>query len=186
VDVLNLTANGTIPVGHAPRAVAFAPDGMSAFVTNLLDGTVSVIDTNSGTVSGNPITVGGAPVAVAISDDGATAYVANLMTNTVSVIDTATRAVDAIEGVTAPFDVALGPTCPPPDPTPTPTVGPTCVGDCDGDGQILVNELITGVNIALNNLPITSCRAFDTNGSGQVEINELITAVNNAQSGCTG
>jgi YVTN family beta-propeller protein len=166
--------------------VAFAPNGASAFVTNILDGTVSVIDTATDTVSGNPIAVDGAPVAIAVSGDSDTAYVANLMANTVSVIDTATRAVDAIEGVTAPFDVGLGNTCPSPDPTPSPTVGPTCAGDCNGDGQVLVNELITGVNIALNNSPISACSAMDTDGNGQVEINELIAAVNSAQSGCTG
>jgi YVTN family beta-propeller protein len=178
IDVPSLASAGTIAVGHAPRAIAFIPDGASAFVTNLLDATVSVIDVAAGMTSGDPITVGGAPVAIAVTPNGDTAYVANLMSNTISVIDTATRAVDTINGVPAPFDVALGPTCPAPD--------PTCTGDCDGNGEVVISELITGVNIALNNQSINVCSDFDADNSGGVEINELIAAVNNAQAGCNG
>jgi hypothetical protein len=51
-------------------------------------------------------------------------------------------------------------------------------GDCNGDGMVTINELIIGVNIALNNLPVTACPAFDTDASGSVTIDELIAAVN--------
>jgi hypothetical protein len=61
---------------------------------------------------------------------------------------------------------------------------PTCVGDCDGDGEVSIGELITGVNISLGNQQISVCPAFDANGDGQVGINELIQAVNNALEGC--
>ncbi len=61
---------------------------------------------------------------------------------------------------------------------------PTCVGDCDGDGTVAINELITGVNIALGSAQLSVCPAFDANGDGMVGINELITAVNNALEGC--
>ena len=67
---------------------------------------------------------------------------------------------------------------------PTPTPPPTCVGDCNGDGEVAINELITGVNIALGSLPLDRCSSFDINGDGEIEINELITAVNNALAGC--
>ncbi len=59
-----------------------------------------------------------------------------------------------------------------------------CVGDCDGSGDVSVNELITMVDIALGNLPVSSCTAGDANGDGTIEINEIITAVNNALNGC--
>jgi len=36
------------------------------------------------------------------------------------------------------------------------------------------------VNIALGNLPLSACPAFDVNGDGKVTINELIRAVNAA------
>jgi hypothetical protein len=61
---------------------------------------------------------------------------------------------------------------------------PSCVGDCNGDGEVTINELIVGVNIALGNAAVDSCPAFDANGNGMVTINELIAAVNNASEGC--
>ncbi|HSQ01559.1 MAG TPA: hypothetical protein VL049_30415 [Candidatus Dormibacteraeota bacterium] len=61
---------------------------------------------------------------------------------------------------------------------------PACAGDCNGDGSVAVNELITGVNIALGNSTVANCRSFDRNGDGSVSINELIAAVNAALNGC--
>lgn len=73
-----------------------------------------------------------------------------------------------------------------PTPTPTPTEGAsTCIGDCNDDGEVAINELITGVNMALGVAPPTSCPSFDVNGDGEVGINELIQAVTNALSGCS-
>jgi hypothetical protein len=60
----------------------------------------------------------------------------------------------------------------------------TCVGDCNGDGMVAINELITGVNIALGSSPVSACPSFDVNGDGSVAINELIGGVNNALNGC--
>jgi len=60
-----------------------------------------------------------------------------------------------------------------------------CVGDCDGNGQVAINELIVGVNIALGGAPSDACSSFDTNGDGAVAINELIAGVNNALQGCS-
>ena len=59
-----------------------------------------------------------------------------------------------------------------------------CVGDCNGDGMVAINELITGVNIALGATPLSQCPSFDLNGDNMVGINELITAVNNALGVC--
>src|SRR5262249_38145413 len=65
------------------------------------------------------------------------------------------------------------------------TVGPgACVGDCNGDHQVAVNEMVTGVNIALGSAPISQCPSFDTNGNGMVEVNELISGVNALLNGC--
>jgi hypothetical protein len=60
---------------------------------------------------------------------------------------------------------------------------PPCLGDCDGDGTVTVNELLTLVNIALGNLPLSACIA-DTNGDGTVTIEEIVAAVRNALQGC--
>jgi hypothetical protein len=70
-----------------------------------------------------------------------------------------------------------------PTPIPTPTPVP-CVGDCNGDGEVTVDELLTMVNIALGNLPVTSCSAGDGNGDGEVTVDEILLATNNALRGC--
>ncbi len=59
-----------------------------------------------------------------------------------------------------------------------------CAGDCNADGAVAINELISGVNIALGTAPLSSCAAFDSGGDGLVAINELIAAVNAALIGC--
>lgn len=59
-----------------------------------------------------------------------------------------------------------------------------CGGDCNGDGRVVINELITGVNIALGSQPVSVCPSFDVSRDGTVAINEIISAVNNALNGC--
>jgi len=73
--------------------------------------------------------------------------------------------------------------------TQLPTAPPTvtalpCVGDCDGNGQVTVDEILTMVNIALGSTPVTACDAGDANHDGQITIDEILTAVNNALNGC--
>ena len=58
-----------------------------------------------------------------------------------------------------------------------------CTGDCSSDGAVAINELITGVTIALG-APLAGCPAFDRNGDQAVTVEELIAAVNNALLGC--
>jgi hypothetical protein len=75
--------------------------------------------------------------------------------------------------------------------TPTQTVPPTstprpCVGDCNDDGTVTVDEILTMVNIALGNTPVTACEAGDANGDGQITVDEILAAVNNALNGCAG
>lgn len=94
------------------------------------------------------------------------------------------------------FEVFVGiPTPTPPAtatagvPTPTATATATpevsdCAGDCNGDGEITVDELITGVNVALGAADISSCLAFDTNRDGTVTVDEILVAVNRALTGC--
>jgi hypothetical protein len=59
-----------------------------------------------------------------------------------------------------------------------------CAGDCNRDGLVSINELITAVNIALGNSPLSGCRVTDLDGNGRLEVNELIAAVNDALAGC--
>ncbi len=88
---------------------------------------------------------------------------------------------------TVPATPTATPTEPPlPTPTATPTLPPVpaCLGDCGGDGEVTVDEIILGVNIALEQTGLEACPPFDGNGDGLVTVDELIGAVNNALNGC--
>lgn len=59
-----------------------------------------------------------------------------------------------------------------------------CIGDCNRDRMVTVDELVTGVNIALGVRPIGDCPTYDGNEDGVLSIDELIDAVNAALGGC--
>ncbi len=69
-------------------------------------------------------------------------------------------------------------------PTTAPTPGSGCAGDCNGDGQVTVDEILTMVNIALGTSMVTDCLAGDTNGDGEITVDEIVAAVGNALNGC--
>ncbi len=56
--------------------------------------------------------------------------------------------------------------------------GAVCVGDCNADGQVLINEIVSSVNIFLETTPASSCPNADRNGDGVVDIAEVVAAVN--------
>ena len=63
--------------------------------------------------------------------------------------------------------------------------GAPCVGDCNGNGTVAINELITRRQHRRSAArPSSTAWPFDPNDSGTVEINELIQGVNNSLSGC--
>ena len=59
-----------------------------------------------------------------------------------------------------------------------------CTGDCNDDGQVTVDELLKGVNIALGTVPASDCVAMDVDHNGMVTVDELLAAVNAALNGC--
>lgn len=95
-DVYKLVAS--IPVGNEPRTIALTP--YYAFVANMVDGTVSVIDTAAYTAVAT-IPVGSEPYGVAATPNGSKVYVANASSNTVSVLSTSPPfpVLNAIENV---------------------------------------------------------------------------------------
>ena len=60
----------------------------------------------------------------------------------------------------------------------------SCPGDCNRDGVVTINELIVGVNIALETEPVNTCPVFDVNGDGTVTVNEIILGVNASLNDC--
>jgi predicted outer membrane repeat protein len=73
-----------------------------------------------------------------------------------------------------------GSLCVPRTPTPTPIA---CVGDCNGNGVVTIDEILTIVNIALGNADATACPNGIPSGA-QVDVALILTAVNNALNGC--
>jgi hypothetical protein len=59
-----------------------------------------------------------------------------------------------------------------------------CPGDCDGDGQVSVDELVTGIGISMGTASVEDCPAFDVNDDQHVGIDEIIGAVASALSDC--
>jgi len=59
----------------------------------------------------------------------------------------------------------------------------SCTGDCGADNAVSVDELITGVDIALGDAAVGSCHSFDR-GDGVVGVEDVVAAVGNAHQGC--
>ena len=59
-----------------------------------------------------------------------------------------------------------------------------CPGDCDFGGAVTVDELITGINVALGEATYAHCVGMDTSGDGEVSVDELVTVINLALAGC--
>jgi cytochrome c peroxidase len=60
----------------------------------------------------------------------------------------------------------------------------TCPGDCDFSGSITVDELVTGISMALGDATLAHCVGFDSSGEGQVSVDEIIVNIGLALNGC--
>lgn len=61
---------------------------------------------------------------------------------------------------------------------------PACPGDCNGDGEVTVDELVQAVTIVLGTSPFDSCPDADFNADGEVTVDDLLGAVSAALTGC--
>jgi cytochrome c peroxidase len=59
-----------------------------------------------------------------------------------------------------------------------------CPGDCDFSGGVTVDELVTGISLALGERTLAHCVGFDSSGDGEVSVDELIANINLALIGC--
>lgn len=64
------------------------------------------------------------------------------------------------------------------------TAGAACPADCNDDGVVAVNELITGVGQALGRVSIDTCPSFDSDRNSSVSVGEIVGGVNAALEGC--
>ena len=97
VSVFNVAGDANVkiaevPVGIEPWCVAITPSGAKVYVTNMVSGTVSVINRSSRVVV-KTIVVGTEPFGCALSPDGAKLYVTNQSSDDVSLINTSTDTV---------------------------------------------------------------------------------------------
>ena len=203
VDTASNTVTKNILVHQDPGSIVMTPDGTKAYVEvcclnnpHQLD----VIDTAVNRVTDTidlPATASG----LAITPDGRSLYVNSCPH--IFVVDTATDTITNIlfvEDCASAMAIAAVPNLPPltpyptltpsptalpvtPSPTVTPTV-PTCAGDCNGDGSVTVDEILTMVDIALGNGDVSACVAGDANDDGQITIEEILAAVDNALNTC--
>ena len=66
-------------------------------------------------------------------------------------------------------------------------VSPTlaCVGDCNGDGVVAIDDILTMVKVALGTGDVGQCPSGDANGTGSISVSTVIQGVNSALNGCT-
>jgi hypothetical protein len=62
--------------------------------------------------------------------------------------------------------------------------GAVCVGDCNNDGEVTIDDILRGVNLALGSGDLSLCSSIDRDGSGEVTVDEIVAAVNAALSSC--
>jgi YVTN family beta-propeller protein len=83
-------ATPSIRMGADPERIALTPDGQHLYVSNLLDGTLAVIDTASSKIVAT-LMLGDLPFNPLMSKDGSLVYVGVMSANHVAVIDTKTN-----------------------------------------------------------------------------------------------
>lgn len=97
-----------IPVASsAGHALAISPDGKTLYVAG--NSAVTVVDTATRQIVGDPIPVGSYDGGLAVSPDGRLLFAANRSGNTVSIVDTETRTIVGNLAVSSPAGLTLSP-----------------------------------------------------------------------------
>ena len=73
---------------------------------------------------------------------------------------------------------------PPPAAVPGSGSGATCPGDCDGDGEVFVNEITLAVRVLAGVTRLDACPAADADGDGEVFVSDVTRAVLSLGMGC--
>jgi hypothetical protein len=64
------------------------------------------------------------------------------------------------------------------------TIATPCAGDCNRDGNVTVDEVVTAINVALGLDSLTACTAADEDTNDGVTVDELVSAVDSSIHGC--
>ena len=106
---LDGTSHSIMPAGRTPCAVAVNPTSNAIIVANYADGTVTILDGGTGSVTAT-IPVGEHPQALAVDALRNLVYVANTFSNTVTIINgQQRRAVGTVPAGRAPYALAVDP-----------------------------------------------------------------------------
>ena len=65
-----------------------------------------------------------------------------------------------------------------------PRNSPPCPGDCDGSGEVTIEEIVRGLRIALEALPLDGCASMDASHDGAITVDEVVRAVDYALQSC--
>jgi hypothetical protein len=65
-----------------------------------------------------------------------------------------------------------------------PVAAQNCTADCDRDGTVTVDEIVTALNIGLGTRPVTDCTAGDSTNDGAITVDEIVAGLNFALNGC--
>jgi autotransporter-associated beta strand protein len=184
-----ITVNGPISLGGATLTVAlgYAPsDGQKFAVISQPQGQ-GVDGAFAGLAEGAHLQVGAATLGITYQGGGGGDVVLVAGPTPGPTGPTVSAPTDTPTALSTATPTEAPPTSGSPSRTPTPTatpVRPRCTGDCDGNGSVAVNELVVGVNIALETAVLELCSAFDADDDERVTVPELIKAVGNALNGC--
>lgn len=59
-----------------------------------------------------------------------------------------------------------------------------CPGDCDGSGEVTVDELVTMISIALGTFLVETCAPGDLDADGNITVDEIVRALDAILNGC--
>lgn len=160
------TLTATLPA-TATRTATASPTATS---TSTNSPTFAPTATPTATVSSTSVATA-TRTATASSTLAATATATPTMSSTSAATATATATASSTLAATATA-------------TATQTAAMECVGDCDGSGEVSIDEIVVMANIAAGLRAVDDCPAGDRNGDGLVTVDEILRAVANALAGC--
>jgi hypothetical protein len=179
-DLVALDVQLVPPPTATPTHTPTASPTSTATDTATAEPTATASATPTATVA-DPTTTATATAATPIATETATATPTAPAATSTATSTSATPVATGTATSTAPTGTA---TATETTPAATATAGLPCPGDCDGRGEVTINELILMVNIALGFQPVSTCTAGDVDQNGAIAINEIVAAVGSALDGC--
>lgn len=67
---------------------------------------------------------------------------------------------------------------------PFPSTRPDCAGDCDGNWRVGVAEVISGIRMMVDSVPVGDCPRMDSSADGAITVNEVVRALQHSLEGC--